>query len=123
VSGLQPRLHDGEYAFVCVPDGAPSTSLDGLDVLATMREAEGCTLVLPLAQAEQRGFEVLWRGRWITLELPTELSMVGLTARFATALAEHGIACNVIAGAHHDHLFVPSGQAEQAQRLLASLVA
>ena len=47
--------------------------------------------------------------------------MVGLTARFAGALAAAGVACNVIAGACHDHLFVPPEQAEQALAILATL--
>lgn len=118
MSGLSPRLHDGVYAFVCVP---PATALDGLHPVATIEEAEGRTLVLPLGEAQARGFEALWCGCWITLELATELSMVGLTARFAAALAQDGIACNVIAGAHHDHLFVPEGDGLRAQAILAAL--
>jgi hypothetical protein len=118
VSGLAPRLHDGVYAFVCVPETTPTT---GLGVVATVREAEGRTLVLPVAVAEAQGFEVLWRSRWITLELPTGLSMVGLTARFAAALAEDGVPCNVFAGAHHDHVFVPEADGLRAQALLAAL--
>ena len=117
-SGLCPRLHDGVYAFVCVPG---SVDPAGLDVVVTVAEAEGQTLVLPEAQAVARGFEVQWRGRWITLDTPTELSLVGLTARFASVLAQEGIACNVVAGAHHDHLFVPPEQALRACALLSSL--
>jgi GNAT superfamily N-acetyltransferase len=33
-------------------------------------------------------------------------------------LAAEGIACNVIAGAHHDHLFVPAAEGERALLLL-----
>ena len=117
-SGLRPRLHDGVYAFVCVPRGRDWA---GLDVVSTMMEPEGQTLVVPEQQALARGLEVRWRGRWITLEAPTELSLVGLTARFATALAEEGIACNVVAGAHHDHLFVPPDQAARACDRLSAL--
>ena len=118
MSGLRPRLHDDVYAFVCAP---PALGLDGLDVVASVREPEGLTLVLPAAQADARGMEALWRGRWITLELETQLELVGLTARFATALAERGIACNVVAGARHDHLFVPVDRAEEAALLLSDL--
>ena len=75
----------------------------------------------PAAQADARGMEALWQGRWITLELETELELVGLTARFATALAERGIACNVVAGARHDHLFVPVDRAEESVQILAQL--
>lgn len=101
---LEPELHDGTFAFVTVAFGE---QLHGLDVVATMREPEGLTVVLPVAQAEQRGFGIAFRCAWITLRVASALDAVGLTVAFARALADDGIACNVIAGAHHDHLFVP----------------
>jgi uncharacterized protein len=48
----------------------------------------------------------------------SDLQAVGLTAAFATALGRAGISCNVVAGAQHDHLFVP---VEQAGRAMAEL--
>ena len=118
MSGLRPRLQEGVYAFVCAQ---PDLETSGLGVVASVLEREGLTLVLPESKAESLGLEVLWRGRWITLDLPTELELVGLTARFAAALADRGIACNVVAGAHHDHLFVPVERAAEALGLLAGL--
>ena len=49
----------------------------------------------------------------------TDLDLVGLTATVSGRLAEAGIACNVIAGARHDHLFVPAERGEEAMGLLA----
>jgi hypothetical protein len=49
------------------------------------------------------------------------LDGVGLTAAVASVLAERGIACNVVAGFHHDHLFVPWERREEALEALASL--
>jgi hypothetical protein len=46
-----------------------------------------------------------------------------LTAAVAGALAERGIACNVVAGFHHDHLFVPWGRRDEALVLLQRLSA
>jgi len=48
---------------------------------------------------------------------------VGLTAAVAGALAEAGIACNVVAGFHHDHLFVPWERREDALAILSDLSA
>jgi hypothetical protein len=57
----------------------------------------------------------------ITLQVYSDLEGVGLTAAVATALAEAGIPCNVVAALHHDHLFVPETQGAAALRCLAAL--
>lgn len=116
---LDPARHAGVFAFVCVPDEHADGV--GLDVVARVREAEGTTLVIPEEQALARGLAVRFRCAWITLQLPSALDATGLTARFAAALAADGIACNVVAGAHHDHLFVPVERADDALRLLRGL--
>ena len=118
MSGLEPRLHEGEYAFVSL---GPDASWAGLEPVATVREPEGWTFVVPREQAAARGLEPLWQGAWITLAATTSLDSVGLTARFAQALALEGIACNVVAGAFHDHLFVPAGRADEAVELLRTM--
>ncbi|MEE2940224.1 MAG: ACT domain-containing protein [Planctomycetota bacterium] len=118
---LRPRLHRGVFAFARRAHGEGLEGLAGLDVVATMREAEGLTLVLPLERAQAAGLEVLHEAAWITLETATALDAVGLTARFAAALAAAGISCNVIAGASHDHVFVGVARAEEARRILAGI--
>jgi len=49
------------------------------------------------------------------------LAAVGLTAAVARALADAGISCNVVAAAHHDHLFVPVDRAAEAIEALSRL--
>ena len=117
---MNPVLHAGVFAFVSVP---LETDLAGLDVVATVREDEGKSLVLREAEARARGFPARFRAAWITLTVASDLHAVGLTAAVASALAKEGIACNVIAGAHHDHLFVPVDQAAQAMSALRALQA
>jgi uncharacterized protein len=58
---------------------------------------------------------------WITLTVNSSLDGVGLTAAVSQALAEQGIPCNVVAAAHHDHLFVPERRAEETVLILESL--
>jgi uncharacterized protein len=58
---------------------------------------------------------------WITLRVHSALDAVGLTAAVATALAAAGLSCNVVAGYHHDHLFLPYDHAETAMRVLHDL--
>ena len=115
---MQPVQNAGTFVFVSVP---PATDLRGLDVVATMREAEGLSMVVREEQARARGLSILFRAAWITLSVASDLRAVGLTAAVSTALAEAGIACNVVAGAVHDHLFVPVERAEAALRVLHRL--
>lgn len=58
---------------------------------------------------------------WITLRVHSALEAVGLTAAVAQELATAGLSCNVVAGFHHDHLFVPHGRAQEAVALLEDL--
>ena len=117
---MNPVLHEGVFVFVSVPVGI---DLDDLDVVAAMREGEAWSLVLSEADARARGFPARFSAAWITLTVTSDLHAVGLTAAVAAALAREGIACNVIAGAHHDHLFVPIDQAAQAMSALRTLQA
>jgi uncharacterized protein len=64
---------------------------------------------------------ILFRAAWLTLSVHSDLQAVGLTAAVAAALARAGVACNVIAAAHHDHLFVPLEAADAALVALNAL--
>ena len=50
-----------------------------------------------------------------------KISLPFIILAVATALATSGIACNVIAGLRHDHLFVPWDRREEALKLLEKL--
>lgn len=92
---MEPVLHPEPYGFRVWDDALPFRPF------ATVAEDEGLTVVAPL--------DVLGDGEpWarISLTVHSDLAAVGLTAAFARALADEGISCNVIAGVHHDHLFV-----------------
>lgn len=51
----------------------------------------------------------------------SDLAAIGLTAAFARALGDAGISCNVVAAAHHDHMFVPVERADAAIAALRAL--
>ena len=57
----------------------------------------------------------------ISLAVHSALDGVGLTAAVAGALAERGIACNMVAGHHHDHAFVPAADADRSIACLRTL--
>lgn len=114
---LEPRLNPGTYAFCSLPAGASMPAA----VVASIREAEGLSLVVSEETAAQLGLTVLFRCAWLTLNVHSDLAAVGLTAAFSQALGEAGISCNVIAGAHHDHVFVPAAMAGAALARLQRL--
>jgi len=122
IAGMRPALEPGEYVFCTTPDEAVAEAA-GREAIAFVREAEGLSLILPKGAAERLGFAVDLPMRRIVLAVPSALDGVGLTAAAAGALAAEGLACNVVAAFHHDHLFVVSGTAERALAVLQARAA
>jgi hypothetical protein len=86
-----------------------------------IQESEGTTLVVTVDEAREFGIDVEFEVAWLTLTVFSSLEAVGLTASFSAALAAAGIACNVLAGYHHDHLLVPVDRADEAIAVLRAL--
>jgi hypothetical protein len=122
IAGMAPLLTEGDFVFCCEADPARAAQAAPL-AAATVAEDEGLTLVLPLAEAARLGYPADLPMARITLRVHSALDGVGLTAAVARALAARGIACNVIAGFHHDHLFVPLPRAGEAMAALTALQA
>lgn len=107
---MEPVLHAEPYGFAVLDGALPARTF------ATVAEDEGLTVVAPLAVL---GGGLPWAR--ISLTVHSDLAAVGLTAAFATALAAEGISCNVIAGVHHDHLFVQWDRRDRAMAALRRL--
>ena len=117
---MAPRLDPVRYCFMVV---TPSTAPQALGAaIGTFREDEGVTASVPEDFARELGEEGPAFAR-ITLMVHSSLEGFGLTAAVASTLAEHGIACNMIAAYHHDHAFVLAAEAERALALLSDLSA
>ena len=116
LAGLQVRVREGEYVFVTRADAALASLAQ-----ASVREEEGIAYVLSRADADTHGLSYDFRAAWLTLGVHSALHAVGLTAAVSTALAARGIACNVLAGFHHDHLLVPAERRDEALAALAAL--
>ncbi|GLC24431.1 ACT domain-containing protein [Roseisolibacter agri] len=116
---LAPVLRDGEWVFCWLDHDAAQAHAE--HALASMREDDGMSLVLPLAHARAHGLPDTPAFRCITLTVHSSLEAVGLTAAVSGALAARGIAANVIAGARHDHVFVPEMRADEALAVLQAL--
>lgn len=115
---LEPVLNPGVFVFASVKDGH---AIEPAIIVASIREPEGLSVITSETDAQINGLKVLFKCAWITLTVNSALDAVGLTAAFAGALGHAGISCNVVAGAHHDHIFVPVESAQTAMRILRQL--
>ena len=115
---MEPALVEGSFVYASVPAGELAAHLSR-GPIGLFREEEGITLILPAEAAE--GLSASPPMRMITLTVHSSLEAVGLTAAFATALTADGISANVVAGYHHDHIFVPERDAERALETLRAL--
>ena len=119
ISSLSPRLREEVYAFCTVDGGIADYA--ALDPVATVKEDEGLTLILPAAVARREGFSFECTFRCITLMVHSSLESVGLTAAVSSELAAYGIPANIVAGDYHDHVFVPGDRAAEALELLEAM--
>lgn len=114
--GMEPVLCGRDWGFAVAP-ACP----EGVIPFATVAEDEGLTLVAPMTVLGAAGLAPEGPMARISLRVHSSLQAVGLTAALATALAVAGISANVIAGFHHDHVFVAAGDADRALTVLRAL--
>jgi hypothetical protein len=112
---LNPQLNKGKYVFLSVED--IHTIPQGISIME-FQEEESMTVILRQEDADRIGLAYNYLAAWITLKANTALDAVGITATFARLLADHEISCNVVAGFHHDHIFVPYVDRLRAIQLL-----
>lgn len=117
---LSPLLASGSFVFVSLP-GARYGDHAELTPVASVAEVEGLTLVVPKERADECNLAYEGVFRRISLGVHSSLQASGLTAAMSTALAGHGLSANIVAGALHDHLFVPDEQATAALDVLRQL--
>lgn len=114
IAGMNPRLDLQPYVF-CT-GGTPHA-----EALASFREDEGLSQILPFDAAHEAGYDVSLPMSRIVLEVHSALDGTGLTAAVSRALERAGIACNMVAAYHHDYVFVPQGDADRALGVLKRL--
>src|SRR5690349_22362903 len=87
LANLKPALNPGTYAFVVAPAGV---QIPQEQIVASVRETEGLSLVIPLRLAHELALPVDYSAAWITLTVHSDLAAVVLTAAFSSALAHAG---------------------------------
>ena len=107
IAGMSPVRQPGSFVFATL-DAAPP------EAIATIREVEGLSVLLPTETAAERGLATDMPMAMITLQVNSALDGIGLTAAVSRALTDIDVPCNVVAGHHHDHIFVPEVHADLA---------
>ncbi|MBB1495184.1 ACT domain-containing protein [Propioniciclava sp. MC1595] len=115
LGALRPSVRQGSFVYVTLPTPPE------VEAYARIVEDEGITLVVDQSTADEHGWEYEGVFAWITLQVHTSLTSVGITAAVSTALARVGISCNVLAGYYHDHLLVPAESVDEAIDVLGGL--
>ena len=117
LASLSVTRRTGAYTVVTVPAGTEP----GPDAAATIAEDEGLTVVVAVEVAEARGWTIEFSAAWLTIDVHSSLSAVGLTAALSRTLTEQDIPCNVLAGYFHDHLLVPIERVDDAVTAIENL--
>jgi uncharacterized protein len=112
---MRPVLHPVPHGFAVAAPGAVASPF------ALIAEDEGMTVIAPLPALEAAGLDGAEPMARISLTIHSALTAVGLTAAIATALAARGISANVVAGFHHDHIFLPWDRRDDAMAALRAL--
>lgn len=118
LKNLNPLLNEGKYVY-CTVDNIDEIPFS--KILFLFKETESITVVVKKEDAEALNLDFSYVASWITLEVHSSLSAVGLTAKFSQALSEAGISCNVVAAYFHDHIFVDEKDAMKAMEVLSGL--
>lgn len=144
---MHPSLDPTTYIYSTIPypisDSKTTVTVlphlpSGLEIDALIHEPEGWTLITPATSLESHSDFFIdyndtadaaesMKARWafqcrkIVLEVHSSLEAVGLTAAVCAVLTPLGVSCNVVAGFHHDAIFVREGDQERAMQALRGL--
>lgn len=115
---MRPSLNEEEFIFYSSKN-IKSEIFKAAILL--FKETEDTTVILPKTIADDLNIEYTSIFSWITLLVNSSLNAIGFTAKFSSELAKHNISCNIVAGYHHDHIFVNTKHSERAFEILKQL--
>jgi len=119
LSNMNPSLSEEEFVFCSLDE----VRLGKLSVrpIATFRESEGMSAIIPRQYADDEGLEYSFVARMIKIGVHSSLDAIGLIAAIAAKLTAAGISVNPVSAYFHDYLFVPAQKAHEAMAALAEL--
>jgi uncharacterized protein len=113
LAGMSPEL----ASHPCAIRTQPANASVPANAIMLFREAEGMTVIVPVAENDADG--TLWAQ--LTLRIHSSLEAVGMMAAIAAALAAQDIPCNAVSAYYHDHIFVPWARRNDAVAALQAL--
>ncbi len=117
---MQPVLNEGAFVFATVTQELLK-AIPREATICEFKEEEGVTVIVSKDAAMKFKLPFSFVASWITLNVHSALEAVGLTAAFSSALGQHGISCNIVAGYYHDHIFVDIKDSKKAMEVLTKL--
>ena len=120
IANMTPVLQPGLFVFCAMLNNDETTEAIN-KAKCVFVEDEGLSLILSKSDADALGLSYDTSMRQITLMVFSSITGVGLTAAVSKALTKERIPANVVAAAHHDHIFVPSKHADKAIETLRAL--
>lgn len=113
LAGLAPTVRPVPYVVVETDAEIPAAAI--------IIEDEATTKIVEQRVADANALTYTFVAAWITCTIESDLEAVGMTAAISRALADAGVACNVLAGSRHDHLLVPWDRRDEALAILSAL--
>ena len=111
-------LNKGEYVFCSIID---INQISINNIISSFKESEGYSIIISREEAIKNNLPFYFISAWITLDIESTPDSVGLTSSFSKKLKKAGISCNVVAGYHHDHIFVPYQERLKAMKILSDM--
>jgi hypothetical protein len=119
LSSINPLMAPSEFVFCSITE----ERLVALDVtpLCLFRETEAVSVILEKSAADKNNLN--YDGSWklITCQVNSDLQAVGFLSAIAKAFSDADIPLNAVSAYFHDHLLVPSDQADHALQILNTL--
>jgi hypothetical protein len=119
MASMEPEIRERDLVFCTLDwDNLPE---DPIDPLLLFKEREGFTVII--TEKKAKTLNLSYNLTWARIELTvhSSLNAVGFLAEVTKVLAENGLSVNVVSAFHHDHLFIPSGDAKKALKVLTDL--
>jgi hypothetical protein len=120
LESIDPYLVDESFIFMTTDQSLSSIS-NTLNPIASFKENEGLSIVITQATADKNAITYDSVFSCISLGVHSSLESYGLISTISRELTQNNISTNVFSGYYHDHIFVQSGKADKALKIISKI--